>query len=147
MYLSQCQTDFLNYLFSKKREKGQLQLTPKYNGGIVRALVGSSVNFTWSFSLTGTFGSFEWGIKTSGANTIDLVIVTIPRIGDPVINQAYTGRASGSRSGGLTSGQVIFTLSSITLNDDRSYGCNVNPLNQIQDKKDFDYFHLAVEGE
>ena len=133
-------------MFSK-HGKGQLQLTPKYNGGIVRALVGSSVNFTWSFSLTGTFGSIEWGIKTSDANTIDLVIVTIPRTGDPVINQAYTGRASGRRSGDLSSGQVIFTLSSITLDDDESYGCEMYPLNPMLDRKYFDYIHLVVEGE
>ena len=105
------------------------------------------MNFTWNFSLTSNFGSFEWGIKTPGANTFDLLIVTIPRTGDPVVNQAYTGRASGRRSADLSSGQVIFTLNSITLNDDRSYGCGVNPFNPIKDKKDFDYVHLAVEGE
>ena len=104
------------------------------------------MNFTWNFSLTSNFGSFEWGIKTPGANTFDLIIVTIPRTGDPVINQAYTGRASGRRSGTLSSGQVIFTLSSITLNDDRSYGCKLYPFDP-RHKKDFDYIHLAVEGE
>ena len=96
--------------------------------------------------MTGTYLSFEWGIKTSGANTIDLVIVRLPRTGDPVINQAYTGRASGRRSGDLSSGQVTFTLSSITLNDDESYGCKMYPLSQNEDKE-FDYIHLAVEGE
>ena len=102
------------------------------------------MNFSWNFS--GDFGSFEWGIKASGANTIDLVIVTIPRTSDPVINQAYTGRANGSRSGSLSSGQVIFTLRSITLNDERSYGCKIYPLDPRKNK-DFDYFHLAVQGE
>ena len=80
-------------------------------------------------------------------NTIALVIVTIPRTGDPVIHQAYTGRANGRRSGDLSSGQVIFTLSSITLNDDKSYGCRMYPLNPIRDTSDFDYIHLVVEGE
>ena len=102
------------------------------------------MNFTWSFSLTGTYLSFEWGIKTSGVNTISLVTVTIPRTGDPVINPTYTGRASGRRSGDLSSGQVIFTLSSITLNDDESYGCKMYPLSG---DTVFDYIHLAVEGE
>ena len=105
------------------------------------------MNFTWSFSLTGTVLSFEWGIKTSGVNDLDTIIVTILKTGDPVINQAYTGRASGRRSGDLSSGQVIFTLSSITLNDDKSYGCRMNPLDEFVDKKDFDHIHLAVEGE
>ena len=105
------------------------------------------MNFTWSFSLTGTVLSFEWGIKTSGVNDLDTIIVTILKTGDPVINQAYTGRASGRRSGDLSSGQVIFTLSSITLNDDKSCGCRMNPLDEFVDKKDFDHIHLAVEGE
>ena len=46
-----------------------IQFTPKYQGKTVTGLVGSSVNFTWSFS--GNVYTIDWGIKKDGANVLN----------------------------------------------------------------------------
>ena len=117
----------------------------------MKGSVGSFVNFTWSF--TGNVGRINWGLKQAGANLIDFgnILVTIAKDGtssSSLAPAAYSGRVSGSRSGDSSSGQVIFTLSQMTLNDGNlDYGCKVEALNDPFDLGDFDYLHLDVEGE
>ena len=64
------------------------------------------------------------------------MLVTVPA--------AYKGRVSGSRN--ASSGQVIFTLSSISKSDERFYGCRITPTD-LFDQQHFDSVYLAVEGE
>ena len=124
--------------------KGLLQFTLPYSGTSVRGSVGSSVNFTWGFS--SNVGAINWGLRKSGANGFETngVLVTISRAGQVLLSgpPAYTGRVSGSRS----SGQAIFTLTSISKADERVYGCRLEPRRGSFDSFQFDSVQLVVEG-
>ena len=122
-----------------------MQFTSVYNGTVVKGLVGSSVNFTWGF--VGDVGGIYWGIKKSGISNFvtngRLVILYANGASTLSGLQEYAGRVSGSRS----SGQAIFTLSSITKTDERVYGCRLDPGIGSFDSTEFDFVSLAVEGE
>ena len=125
---------------------GQITFTLKYDGKPVTGLVGSSLNFTWSFS--GDVDSVSWGLKKDGAIVIknDGILVSLDKNG-PVsvaVPKAYTGRVSGS--GDASSGQVTFTLTSIRMSDKGFYACTLNPTSPF-DKKKYDSVYLAVKGE
>lgn len=109
-------------------------------------LIGSSVNFTWSFS--GDIRSISWGLKDAGINTIQNngLLVFIDKSGSVSVTvpSAYNGRVRGG--GNVTSGLAIFTLSSIKKSDERFYGCVIRP-NDAFDNERFDAVHLVVEGE
>ena len=118
-----------------------IRFTSPYGGTTVKRLLGSSVSFNWSFS--GDVGQIAWGIKRAGGNVFDRTIMTLDASGSPTVNSEYSGRVSGSR----TSGQAIFTLNTITLNNDKSYGCKINPKSDPLDTPKFDYIRLVVAGE
>ena len=129
---------------------GLLQFLPphKYNGASVTGSVGSSVNFTWSFSGDDPT-MLRWGLKKKDADDFESngVLVTISQHGAVSLSgpPSYSTRVSGSRSGGQTSGQAIFTLTSITRSDGRYYGCRAYPLTGF-DSAIFDAVLLVVEG-
>lgn len=108
-------------------------------------MIGTSVNFTWSFS--GDVQSVSWGLKHARINIIQNngVLVFMDKSGSVsvTIPPAYNGRVSGS--GNVTSGLAIFTLSSIKKSDERFYGCVIRP-NDAFDNEHFDAVHLVVEG-
>lgn len=108
-------------------------------------MIGSSVNFTWSFS--GDIDSVSWGLKHAGINTIQNngVLVFMDKSGSVSLKvpPAYDGRVSGS--GNVSSGLAIFTLSSIKKSDERFYGCVIRP-NDAFDNEKFDSVHLVIEG-
>ena len=115
----------------------QIHFTSKYDGKSVAGLVGSSVNFTWSFS--GDVDLVDWGLKKDGVNVIknNGKLVSLEKIG-PVsvtVPSAYSGRVSGS--GDVSSGQVTFTPSLITKNDK-------GPTDTFNNGK-FDFVYLAVK--
>ena len=127
-----------------------LQFIPpyKYNGTSVKVSVGSSVNFTWSFSCDDPI-VLKWGLKKKDTSDFESngVLVTINQFGAVSLSgpSSYSTRLSGSRSGGPKSGQAIFTLTSITRSDDRYYGCQISPLTGF-DSSIFDSVLLVVEG-
>ena len=126
---------------------GKIQLILPYQGRTVRSLINSSVNFTWRFS--GDVASIEFGFKITNAAAIEtngkiLVLKALGKTG--YVHQSYAGRVSGSRTGNSSSGQVIFNLSGITLNDTDTYGCQLYA-NNVQDSDQFDYAKLIVEGD
>ena len=108
-------------------------------------LVGSSVNFTWSFS--GGVRMVLWGVKKNDESTFitDGILVSLDQSGNPFplasIPAGYPGRVSGSRSGS----QAIFTLNSIKKSDERFYGCRILPVSNAYDGK-FDSVDLVVQG-
>ena len=108
-------------------------------------MIGSSVNFTWSFS--GNITSVSWGLKHAKINAIQNngVLVFMDKSGSLslAVPPAYNGRVSGS--GDVTSGLAIFTLSSIKRSDERFYGCVIRP-NDAFDYERFDAVHLVVQG-
>jgi len=123
--------------------QGLIQFTSSYNGTVVKGLVGSSVNFTWGFS--GNVGIIYWGLKKSGVNDflINGKLVMLHHGGSTLLGPPqYAGRVSGSHS----SGQAIFTLSSITTADERVYGCRLQPPTGFDDPR-FDFVRLVVEEE
>jgi len=118
--------------------QGLIQFTSSYNGTVV----GSSVNFTLGFS--GNVGITYWGLKKSGVNDflINGKLVMLHNAGWTLSGPPeYAGRVSGSHS----SGQAIFTLSSITTADERIYGCRLEPRTGFDDPR-FDFVRLVVEG-
>ena len=118
-----------------------------YQGITVRSLINSSVNFTWRFS--GDVAGIEFGFKATNAATIEKNgrILFLNTFGKTVyVHQSFTGRVTGSRTGNSSSGQVIFNLSGITLNDTDTYGCQLYA-NNVQDSGQFDYARLIVEGD
>ena len=127
--------------------KGTIQFTPPtYNSKSITGLIGSSVNFTWTF--TGTVGIHsQWGPMTDDGSNIN-ALVTILSNGDvtlPPHQSPYNGRVNGSRSGTPTSGKVIFILKSITKVDERVFGCEIYSSSGFDDPS-FDYVSLVVQG-
>jgi len=125
---------------------GNVVFTTKYGGMTVTGLAGAPFNFTWSFS--GDVKTVDWGLTDDGGNYIENngVLVSLDKNG-PVsiaVPPAYSGRVS--RSGDVSSGQVIFTLSQIKSSDERFYGCRIKPIDAF-DMEKFDSVFLAVEGE
>lgn len=108
-------------------------------------MVGSSVNFTWSF--TGDVRSVSWGLKHDRIHYLrDNGALVELRIGGPVpltVPSAYNGRVSGR--GDVSSGQVIFTLSSIRHSDERFYGCLIRSNVDFESPR-FDDVRFVVEG-
>ena len=126
---------------------GKIQLILPYQGITVRSLINSSVSFTWRFS--GDVAGIEFGFKATNAATIEKNgrILFLNTFGKTVyVHQSFTGRVTGSRTGNSSSGQVIFNLSGITLNDTDTYGCQLYA-NNVQDSGQFDYARLIVEGD
>ncbi|KAL9964789.1 hypothetical protein ACROYT_G028474 [Oculina patagonica] len=123
--------------------EGQISFTSKYDGQTVTGLVGSSVNFTWS--LSGDIDLVNWGLKEDGVSDLETggILVTIKRNGEVSVPapSAYSGRVSGV--GDVSSGQVIFTLSSIRKSDERYYGCTIDKTTDF-DPPTFDSVYLAV---
>ena len=136
----QCNLDYLIYFV------GEIKFTSKYDGKAVTGLVGSSVNFTWSFS--GDVLAVVWGLKKDGLDVIKHLgeLASLNKYGSvPVtVPSAYSGRVSGS--GDASSGQVTFTLSSIRMSDKGFYGCKIKPTG-LFDQESFDSVYLAVKGE
>ncbi|XP_078355651.1 uncharacterized protein LOC144640356, partial [Oculina patagonica] len=135
---------FLNFIHYSA---GAIKITSKYQGKTVTGLVGSSVNFTWSF--TGSVDKVNWGLNL-GDPANDLLsnglLVSLRKSG-PIsvsIPQEYIGRVSGSRSGDASSGQAIFTLKSITKDDEKSFGCLLISENPFESNV-LDLVHLFVE--
>ena len=125
---------------------GQIGFNSRYDGKTVTGLVGSSVNFTWSFN--GDVNSVYWGLKRDGGIGFknNGVLVCLGKNGPLSVKvpSAYSGRVSGR--GDASSGQVIFTLSQIKSSDERFYGCLISPTDDFDSQK-FDSVYLAVKGE
>ena len=107
-------------------------------------MVGSSFNFTWTF--TNGVESVTWGLKSSTSDTVDTnsKLVSIGLNGQQLLtpSQAYVGRVSGS--GSASSGSVIFILTNIKKSDEANYGCQIfpdGPYNPV-----FDCVRLVVQG-
>lgn len=128
----------------------QVNFTTRYVGKSIKALSGSSLNFTWTFN--GSFRFIKWGFMSEDDQGQILpanVLVTVAgRDGSVTLSlpSSYSGRASGSWDGRTSPGQVIFTLSSIKIQDDRLFGCHINPVN-LADSIVIDTVLLVVIGE
>ena len=108
--------------------------------------VGSSVNFTWTF--TGDPRKIDWGIRKAGsANAFESnrPILSVDRgASRTVFNQKYYGRIDGIRSGNSQSGKVVFTLSNITMKDMELYLCMLRA--GFGDSNQYDDVKLVVKG-
>ena len=116
--------------------------------------VGESVQFTWRYS-GGDNGisGVTWGLKQGSIEDIDpngglIYVNTKSRQGGVTGNVPlrYKGRVNWTFNGDEFSGQVNFTLTSIENDDDRSYGCKLDPSDDFEVQV-FDYAYLVVQGE
>ncbi len=109
-------------------------------------LVGSSVNFTWSFS--GDVDRVSWGLKKAGLHDLrdNGVLISVKKTGpvSVLVPSAYSGRVNGS--GDVSAGQAIFTLSAIRKSDEKFYGCRIISTDSFDVSK-FDSVYFAVKGE
>ena len=111
----------------------------------MRGTVGSSVQFNWSFSEDVRL--VDWGLTLAADTNMfdnDQRLYSLTKTGVAPVTppQAYTGRVSGSRSGG----KAIFALSKLKTSDARFYGCRLNPSAPDGDTV-WDNVKLVVEGE
>ena len=109
----------------------------------MRGIVGSSVQFNWTFS--GDVSIVRWGLTTgAGAVTLDKQLIFMTKFKSVPVKSvpSYTGRVSGSR----IAGKAIITLSKLETSDTRFYGCEIRPT-APGDKAKFDNVKLVVEGE
>ena len=132
---------------------GQIQFISPYGGKNVTAFVGESVQFTWRYSggANGISG-VTWGLKQRFLEDIDpngALIYVNTKSGqgrEPGTPPRYKGRVNWTFSGDEFSGLVKFTLTSLENDDDRSYGCKLDPIDDFEFQV-FDYAYLVVQGE
>ena len=107
-------------------------------------IVGSSFNFTWTFS--NGVDSVLWGLKSAGSDTVDVTkkLISIGRQGWLPLKppSEYVGRVNGT--GSVSSASVIFILANIKKSDEAFYGCEIYPVEPISTV--FDYVRLVVQG-
>ena len=127
----------------------QLLFRSPYQGKSVTGSIGHSVTFVWTFS--GAVDTVTWRIKEAGvdAHTNGRLVVLDERGVDVLpprsVRNAYRGRVSGNRSGDSVSGQATFTLSNITKDDERFYGCFIEPDDPNHTTR-VDFVHLLLVG-
>ena len=120
----------------------QISFTSSYGGTAVKGIVGSSVQFNWSFS--GDVLLVKWGLTgAADAGVFDQTLYSISKSGSVSVTSlpAYAGRLSGSLSGG----KAIFTLSKLETSDTRFFGCQITPT-APGGTAQFDNVKLVVEG-
>lgn len=124
--------------------KGAQEFTSSYQGTSVRGTVGSSIEFTWSYS--GGVKIVYWGFKRAGSpDIIRLVSLSSSGAVFPVIPPVEYSRRVGGRLGGdSSSGKAFFTLSNITKGDQRLFGCKIIASGFPLEK--YDFVQLIVEG-
>lgn len=103
-------------------------------------IVGSSFNFTWTFS--NGVESVSWGLKRDVSDIEQLVTVGLQGKVLLTSTPAYDGRVSGS--GSASSGSVVFILTNINKSDNAVYGCKIVPDGPYDAV--FDYVRLVVQG-
>ena len=115
----------------------QVQFTSTYNNNNVIGIVGSYVNFTWTFS-----GDVEEAQLEINSN----VLVSINKILQvtTITNSPYSGRV-GAVWDGRSPGQVTFTLNLIRMTDEGSYTCKLKPVDDFQNSPS-DTLQLIVLG-
>ena len=111
-----------------------IHLISGYKGNSVTGLIGSSVNFSWTFSngTKGVRGVLFGLIKNHRARDFipNGILVAFGESGSPAsvpVPVQYNGRVSGSYDGNTSTVHAIFTLSSIEKDDERFFGCRVSP--------------------
>ena len=106
----------------------QVQFTSTYNNNKVTGIVGSSVNFTWTFS-----GDVEVARLVTLDGSTELLVISINKLLQVFTgtNSLYSGRVSAVWNG-KSPGQVTFTLNSIRMTDEGSYTCKLKPVDFLQ---------------
>ena len=112
------------------------------------------MQFTWRYSGGASeIESITWGLKQDAIKDIhpngELVSLKTKSGQGEVPNnlpERYIGRVHWSFSGDKFSGEVNFTLTSLENDDDRFYGCILDPVNPFTNPV-FDYVYLVVQGE
>ena len=99
-------------------------------------IVGSSVNFTWTYS---------GDVKRAQLAIASVVLISINKLQVTTIqNSPYSGRVSVVWKG-TSPGQVTFTLDLIRMTDEESYTCTLLPSDSGQIRR-FDTVQLIVLG-
>lgn len=117
----------------------------------VTGRIGSSVTFTWTFS--GAVPTITWALANNAVNDIDQSsgrLVSLDSRGVDVLPSqsvpgAYKGRVNGARTGDWSSGQARFTLYNVAKDDERYYGCLLQPANPNEGNI-LDFVQLVVVG-
>ena len=106
----------------------QIQFTSTYNNNKVTGIVGSSVNFTWTFS-----GDVKEARLVTQDGSTELLVISINKIlqVSTGLNSPYSGRVRAVWNG-KSPGQVTFTLNLIRRTDKGSYTCKLKPVDFLQ---------------
>ena len=119
----------------------QIQFISTYNNNKVTGIVGSSVNFTWTFS-----GDVEVARLVTQDGSTELLVISINKLlqVSTGTNSPYSGRVSAVWNG-KSPGQVTFTLNLIRMTDEGFYTCKLKPVDDLQ-KTPSDTLRLIVLG-
>ena len=119
----------------------QIQFTSTYNNNKVTGIVGSSVNFTWTFS-----GDVEVARLVTQDGLTELLVISINKVlqVSTGINSPYSGRVSAVWNG-KSPGQVTFTLNLVRITDEGFYMCKLKPVDDFQNSPS-DTLQLIVLG-
>ena len=122
----------------------QPQFTSSYSGDQVTGVLGSSVNFSWTFR--GNVASIQWGTKKDGVIGFTDTLVSLDKLSTVVTIQhsPYSGRVSGLWDGS-SPGQVTFTLNSTRMEDEKFYICKLSE-GSLDGQDDYDTVKLLVLG-
>ncbi|XP_068733708.1 uncharacterized protein [Montipora capricornis] len=116
---------------------GKMIFTLPYKGQVISGTVGSSVNFTWTFS--GGVEKITWGLKNQDyPGDIKPKLVVLYTSDSSVSVQAppsYSQRVSGVFVGDASSGtgQAIFTIFDIKKEDQVFYSCQLTKIQNYVD--------------
>jgi len=111
----------------------------------VSGLVGSSVQFTWTFS--DAAAGINWGLANKQLDNIQTLLVFLESssgnlLPAPGLPEEYSGHVNGSLLSG--SRQVIFTLSSLSKSHENTYGCYIQRSDVGSRSTAFDYKKLVA---
>ncbi|XP_068733616.1 neural cell adhesion molecule 2-like isoform X2 [Montipora capricornis] len=120
-----------------------MEFNSPYKGKAVRGLVGSSLQFNWSF--TGNVDRIRWGLsRADNPSVLDTsqILVSLKNTGPLTITipEAYAGRVSGNLGYEL----VIFTIHDLKADDAGYYCCEIRPSPPSDTK--YDHVELFVDG-
>ena len=106
------------------------QITGKYSGASVEAVLGSDFTFTWKYMMTGPVGSqpktITWGLGLQAGAAVKVALVTAQPSAVTInsnLPPKYKGRVAWT--GNWAKREASFNLSSVTRDDEAVYGLSI----------------------
>ena len=106
------------------------QITVKYSGASLEAVLGSDFTFTWKYMMTGPVGSqpeeITWGLGLTAGAAVNVPLVTAQPSGVTInsnLPPKYKGRVAWT--GDWAKQEASFSLSNVTRADEAVFGLSI----------------------